>query len=358
MRIAIITRSTLYNVPGGDTVQVVQTSAALRAIGIDTDIILTTDKIDYDRYDLFHFTNITRPADILYHTRRAHKPYVVSPLLVDYSEYDSHHRHGLSGWLLRQLPTHLNEYTKTVARWAVGRDSIRSKSYILKGQRNSIREIIKKAAMVLPNSGTEYEKLYAEYGIAKEYSIVPNGIDTSLFHPNGTHERDNDLVLCAARIEGIKNQLNLVIALNNTRFKLVLVGSYAPNQKRYYETCRKAAAPNVEFHDHVPQDQLAGFYKKAKVHVLPSWFETCGLSSLEAAAMGCNIVVTAKGFTREYFGDDAIYCDPGDTTSILKSIEFASGQANNKSLQERISSQFTWQRAAAITAAAYKKVLH
>jgi glycosyltransferase involved in cell wall biosynthesis len=100
--------------------------------------------------------------------------------------------------------------------------------------------------------------------------------------------------------------------LNNSKYTLLLVGSPAPNQKSYYNECRRIAAENIFFYDHVPQEELISYYKRAKVHALPSWFETCGLSSLEAAAMGCNVMITDKGYTREYFGNDAFYCEPGD----------------------------------------------
>ncbi|MBK7308934.1 MAG: glycosyltransferase [Chitinophagaceae bacterium] len=57
----------------------------------------------------------------------------------------------------------------------------------------------------------------------------------------------------------------------------------------------KEAAGNIVFAGRLTQTALANYYARARVHVLPSWFETCGLSSLEAAAMGCNIVITARG---------------------------------------------------------------
>ena len=50
--------------------------------------------VDYPAYQLFHFFNITRPADMLYHIGRIKVPFVVSPILVDYSEYDKQHRTG------------------------------------------------------------------------------------------------------------------------------------------------------------------------------------------------------------------------------------------------------------------------
>ena len=357
MNIAFITRSTLYTVPGGDTVQVLQTARFLRELGNEVDICLTSEKIEYSRYDIFHYINITRPADMLFHTSKSKKPFVVSPVLVDYSEYDKYHRKGLSGFMLRRLSANSNEYVKTVARWLAKKDKMRSKAYLFKGQRKSIRYILERAAMLLPNSESEYKRLEEEFGIKKEYSIVPNGIDDTLFSPDETMAKDDTIVLCAARIEGIKNQLNLIKALNNSRYTLLLVGSAAPNQQGYYEECRKTAAKNIVFHDRVSQPELTAYYKKAKVHALPSWFETCGLSSLEAAAMGCNVAITEKGYTREYFGSDAFYCDPGNLQSIFEGIETAAKSHCNKALQEKIFNQYTWQRAAAITQEAYKKII-
>ena len=104
MKIAFITRSTLYSVPGGDTEQIVQTARFLKEMGIGVELFLTTEKIDYSKYDLLHVFNITRPADILSHIAKTSKPVVVSTILVDYTEYDMQHRKGLPGFVLRLFP--------------------------------------------------------------------------------------------------------------------------------------------------------------------------------------------------------------------------------------------------------------
>jgi glycosyltransferase involved in cell wall biosynthesis len=357
MRIAFVTRSNLYDVPGGDTIQVLQTAKHLRELGTDVDICLTNSVINYSRYNLFHFFNIPRPSDILFHLAKTKKPFALSPILIDYSEYDRHYRKGLSGLVFRQFSANTNEYIKTFSRWIRGNNSLQSRAYIWKGQRKSIREILKRASILLPNSEAEHTKLKEEYNAEGPYSVVPNGIDTRLFRPDKKVTKDNKLVLCAARIEGIKNQLNLIKALNNTAYTLMLIGSPAPNQISYYTACRKMAAKNIIFHDHIPQEELIDHYKAAKVHALPSWFETCGLSSLEAAAMGCNVMITEKGFTREYFGDDAFYGEAGDTESIFNAIEKASQHDCHEELQQKVLHHYTWQRAAAITLEAYEKII-
>ncbi len=357
MRIAFITRSTLHSVPGGDTIQIEQTVRHLQQIGVQTDILSANAPVNYSQYDLLHFFNITRPADLLHHTKNALIPFVITPVLIDYSEYDRYYRKGISGFMLRQFSPSANEYIKTVGRWIFGKDKLADKRYLLKGQHKGILEILQKASHILPNSSAEMTALEKLYGIKKPFTIVPNGVDTFLFQQNETVKRNPQLVLCIARIEGIKNQLNLIRALNDSEFNLLLIGAAAPNQQGYYNECRQTAAQNIQFINRLPQAQLVQYYQTAGVHVLPSWFETCGLSSLEAAATGCNIVITDKGYTRDYFGEHAFYCDPGNTTSILAAIRKASAGKDNEQLAKKITEQYTWQRAAAITASVYTKII-
>ncbi len=357
MKIAFITRSTLNQVPGGDTEQVLQTMRFLQGMGVAVDLFLTTEKITYSQYDLIHVFNITRPADILYHINRTTVPVVVSTILVNYDEFDTYHRKGIPGLVLRLFPGSANEYIKTVARWVLQKDSLRSKSFLWKGQDKSIREIITKAGWLLPNSDAEYQELELRYGIRKKYSVIPNGVDSELFNLAPKFEKNKQLVLSAARIEGRKNQLNLIRALNNTEYTLLLTGLPAPNQRKYYEACKKAAARNIIFCGRVPINTLVSYYGQASVHVLPSWHETCGLSSLEAAAMGCNVVITDKGFTREYFGDAAFYCDPERPASIYEAVTKAARSEPPRKLQEKVLQQYTWQQAAACTLQAYKNIL-
>jgi glycosyltransferase involved in cell wall biosynthesis len=356
IKVALITRSTLYTVPGGDTVQVMETTRHLGDMGVSAEIKLTNEHIDYAQYDLLHFFNLTRPADILFHSKKARKPFVVSTIMCNYSEYDKHHRKGI-GYLFSFLPADRIEYIKTIGRWLKGSDTLSSKYYLWKGQRNSVIKILKNAGMILPNSLSEYKRITETYPCNVNYAIVPNGVSTHVFQRNYFIRRNEKMILCVARIEGIKNQLNLIKALNNTAFKLYLIGSHAPNQKAYYDECRSIASSNITFIDHLPQHELVKYYQQAKVHVLPSWFETTGLSSLEAAVMGCNVVITDKGDAKEYFGTNAFYCDPAKPQSILAAIEKASESSYNEDLHDMILKKYTWKHAAKQTYNAYQQTI-
>ena len=357
MRILMIGRATLYSVPGGDTVQIVQTARELNHIGVSVDVILTHQKVKYVKYDLVHFFNITRPADILYHLKKISVPIIVTPILINYSEFDKFYRNGIAGKVFRLLSPDSIEYVKSVGRWLRGRDKLMSLSYLFLGQRASVKKILNKANWLLPNSKSEYNRLVAMYNIRANYTIVPNGIDVALFEKGKNIDKDIRMVICAARIEGIKNQYNLIKALNNKPYHLFLIGSAAPNQEDYYNRCKTIAKSNITFTGHLPQQELIKYYQLAKVHVLPSWFETTGLSSLEAAAMGCNIVITDKGDAKEYFGNDAFYCDPASTQSIFNAIEKAAQSEYPHSLHDKIIHQYTWQQAAIKTKEAYEQVI-
>jgi glycosyltransferase involved in cell wall biosynthesis len=357
MRVLFIARSTLYKDRGGDTVQVLQTADQLRKLQIEVDIKLTNEVIGYESYDLLHFFNIIRPADILHHIRASGKPYVVSTIFVDYSEYEKKSRKGFAGLLFRVLSPDQIEYLKVVARRMVNGEKIISPDYLWYGQRGSIRRIIRGAGMLLPNSASEYRRLYAHYKTEARYEVVPNAIDPLLFRQSGVTQRQQDLVICVGRIEGRKNQLNLIRALNGTAYRLFIIGSPSANQAAYYKACREEAGPNVTFIGATSQEELTGYYSIARVHVLPSWFETTGLSNLEAAAMGCRLVITDKGDTREYFEDHAFYCDPASPESILAAVERAAAAEEDGTLQRKIFSEYTWQQTARRTAEAYSKLL-
>ena len=358
MKVAFISRTSLYTDKGGDTIQIVNTAAQLSILGIGVDIFLADEKPDYTLYDLLHFFNIIRPDDILPHITRTDKPFVVSTIFVDYSEYEKKARQGPITYLLKFLSPGFIEYLKVFARFIVNGEKIKSRYFLLNGQKRSIRKIVNMSATLLPNSKSEYDRLSLAYGIQKKYNIIPNGIDKTLFVPGTSSvQRDDRLVLCVARIEGRKNQLNLIRAILNTPYRLILIGAMSTNQVDYYKQCKLEAGPNVQFIDFLEQESLLDYYRKAKVHVLPSWFETTGLSSLEAAAMGCNVVITRKGDAYEYFKDDAYYCEPESVESIYQAVDQAASSTVPGALSYKIIEQYNWLIAAKKTKQAYLEIL-
>lgn len=361
MKVLFITRSTLYTVFGGDTVQVESTAKYLRRTGVEVDIRLSNERMDYEHYDLLHFFNIIRPSDILAHITKTRKPFVISTIFVDYAEYEQHNKSGVYSTMTRLFSADQLEYIKAIARWIKNGERVQSVSYLRYGHAKAIQYVAKKAAMLLPNSYSEYARFKKHYHVDCPHQIIYNGIDPDVFplkENTNDDQRNNKLIICVSRIEGRKNQLNLIKALNNTDYTLYLIGKPATNHISYYEKCKKNAAKNIHFLGFIQPKELIQYYQQAKVHVLPSWNETCGLSNMEAACNGCNIVITDKGDTKEYYENNAWYCDPAEPRSIFNAIDTAAKAPSNKALYEKIKTHYTWEKAAQNTLNAYRTVLH
>jgi glycosyltransferase involved in cell wall biosynthesis len=358
MRLAFISRATLFSSPGGDTVQLEQTAINLRKLGVEVDVYLTDQPIDYTKYNLLHFFNIIRPADIIYHVKCSRKPYVISTIFVEYGTVKEQGRGGLIGLIKKIFPGDLFEYIKTVGRAVKNGEKIMSADYYWRGHGGAIRYAASHASMLLPNSESEYKRLSTKYNLSRPYRVVPNGINKTLAEKTYPEsEKYKGTVICMGRIESRKNQLALIRALNDTEYRVFIHGKPSPNNLKYFEQCKAEASANIVIGEHIEADELYTAYSNAKVHVLPSYFETTGLSSLEAAVMGCNIVVTDKGDTRDYFKDDAWYCEPDDVWSIKKAVDEAFNAPYNIAFRERILRDFTWERAAEESLAAYEQVL-
>jgi glycosyltransferase involved in cell wall biosynthesis len=356
MKVAFIVRPNLYSIAGGDTVQIDQTARRLRELGVEVDILLSNAVFPHDKYDVLNFFHITRSAAILLQTKNINKPIVVSTIHCPYGDYD---KHG-GPWSIRSLFAMMSEdakdYFRTISRWLRGREGLPF-NYIWTGQRHSINKVLKKANMILPNSMSELNRIRERYACPTPYAIITNGINPEKFTYNANIPKDEKLVISVGRIEKRKNQLNVIKALSNTDYKLVLIGAPTPTQQGYYQQCVEAAGANVQILNRIPHDEMVQYYQLAKVHILASWFETTGLSSLEAAIMRCNLVITDKGDTRDYFNDDAFYCEPEDINSIRSAIDKAVNAPINETLAQKILAEHTWEKAAEQTLAAYRSLL-
>ncbi|MCQ4142446.1 glycosyltransferase family 4 protein [Chryseobacterium sp. EO14] len=354
MKILFINRDTSNTVYGGDTVQMNYTAKALRKLGVEVDINVAFDTKDYSAYDLIHFFNITRPDNILFHMSKAKIPFVVSTILTDYSFYkevSSKFRmiayfFGVDGI----------EYFKSISKYIFGKEKIRHKRYIFLGQYRSIKKILSTAKYLLPNSENEYQRIQKRYGGDYPFQIIPNGVELDWIVENKIMRKPKT-VICVARIEPLKNQLNLIKALNNSGFSLTILGKPSPNHKNYYQQCVNEAAHNVRFIESVSEQDLVSLYAESEIHILPSWFETTGLSSLEAAYFGCKIVVSEKGDVFDYFSGMAEFCKPDDVKSIYKAIEKAHLKEYSNMLRNKIIQEYNWNVAAQKTFAVYNKIL-
>jgi len=359
--------------PGGDTVQVEKTKAALENQGVTVDLRAADDLEDLPPVDLAHVFNIQEAEPALSafnHLQQKGIPVLLSPIYWDMAAFWYENAvNERSGW--QKLARGLGK--KTTRNLYLSWQRLKAPA-----QRfwRVQREVIQRARRVLPNSISEADFLQKTFllggGFGAKVDVVPNAIDTDLYHPLPTPSQSfyqqyglKDFILQVGTINPIKNQLGLIEALFDLPVPLVFIGPSPQAFAEYGQACQRLAEERVTrnpqgqilFLSLMPHDALPGIYALAAVHALPSWRETPGLVSLEAAAAGCRIVTTSIGSTRDYFGDLAWYCLPNDRASIRQAVEAALDAPPSGALRQRILTDFTWQRAAEATLKSYQKAL-
>jgi glycosyltransferase involved in cell wall biosynthesis len=358
--------------PGGDQVQLEATAHALRTtMGVDARITSETQP-DLTGFDAVHLFGMVRPQETWLQARNARrqgKPVFLSTVYCDVWEFERRVRAGPIGWIARHSNRDVIEALKAAGRGLNNREWSRgSLALFLRGFSRMQREVVALSSLLLPNSHSEWLRV-ADYLALdpddRRVAVVPNGFDTDSGmlgledSPPAHLAKFEGCVLCVARLEGRKNQPNLIEAVRDTDVTLVLAGPPSANQARYVKRLKEAAAQleNVQVLGSVTPSEKAWLYSLASVHALPSWMETTGLSSLEAAVAGCAVVVSPNGDTRDYFGDDAEYCDPASASSIREAIFRARERGPSAALEHRIRTEYTWERTARATYRAYTHVL-
>lgn len=120
-------------------------------------------------------------------------------------------------------------------------------------------------------------------------------------------------------------------------------------------------ADDVMFAGWVDDGELAGLYRHATIYAAPSLFEGFGLPVLEAMTAGLAVACSDIPVLHEVAGPAADYFDPTDAASIAASLRRLLGDPARRTALQRAgterAAQFTWDRAAEQTLAAYALAL-
>lgn len=365
MKVLFQSRKTLFTAPGGDTTQILKTKEFLEKLGVHVDISLELTP-DVSDYDIVHVFNLMRPQELylqVKNAKRYNKKVALSTIYGPYEEYEKKARGGFLQKINQYLSITQIEYLKVIARAILNFElSKGTLIYLLNGHKRLQRKIIRMVDVFLPNSHSEMKRVAKDFKLTKyNYVAVANAVDVDKFNYEQVtidpkFEKYRDCVLCVSRIEGRKNQLNIIRACKNLPYKFVFIGKAGANFKKYYQQCIEEANDNTYFLGQIEHEKLPQFYKLAKVHILASWMETPGLSSLEAGVMKTNIVVTKKGDTEDYFRQYGFYCEPDDLNSIEKAVIDAYNTPVNNGLRDLILENYKWEDTAKQTYDGYLSI--
>lgn len=118
----------------------------------------------------------------------------------------------------------------------------------------------------------------------RDIRLLPNYVDTDLFHPGDAPRSPNRLVF-VGRLHTQKNLASLIPVLRETGYGLDVYGA-GPEETPLRELAVRVDA-DVMFHGPIPNDSLPEVLRRAEAFILPSTFEGMPKALLEAMACGC-----------------------------------------------------------------------
>lgn len=171
---------------------------------------------------------------------------------------------------------------------------------------------------------SEYERRYfknAFYVPAEKIYKVPLSLtlDDS-FHVNPVREKICFHVSLLSNQR--KNVRRLIEAAKKYGFPLVLAGDRGISRDFSPILNAIGQAQNIRLLGFLTKTELLNYYARAKVFALPSINEGVGLVALDAAALGCEVVITDKGGPKEYYQGDKLawLVNPYSVDSIGQAI--------------------------------------
>ena len=138
--------------------------------------------------------------------------------------------------------------------------------------------------------------------------VIPNGVNTRIFHPDPAQRSARPSILFVGTIEGRKRGGWLLRQFHER------VRPRCPDVELHMVAEGAAAGHGVVVHQGVSDSELAVLYRRAWVFASPSTYEGFGLPYLEAMASGTPVIATPNPGSVEVLEHGAYGCLAGDET--------------------------------------------
>jgi len=343
MRVAILYYPMLFQRTGGLQVQVLETTRALQAIGVDATLF------DYSRHRLADF-DIAQVFSAINGNHR----------IVEQARSD-----GLKVVLSTVLQP---PWTPRQDRWSqvVSRIASRLTNWDLSTTHQHVHKALSLADAIVALGKRERDMLIQGYGIdAAKLHVVANGVKAAFFSATeqafrerfGIHGR---YALNVASVSPYKNQMTALRALKG-QLPLVVIGPCAREHQGYLDELRRVGGDDFHYLGALDNDDpaLPSAYAGASLFILPSTAEVQPISALEALAADCPVIIT-KHHSLDVLPDPSVLREvpPDDADSITEIAAQILSQQTPQGFYRAQASALTWTRSAEHLAGIYQSLIN
>lgn len=329
MKIAFLITEPVLISSHGVRIQALSWKRGLEALGHQVDLIDLWNTNDWASYDVCHFFSFTDYLRVIVDVLAPINPRIVLSPIIDSNS-----------------PTYLY---KMASFWGCRFLRLYSYYYSLRCIKDQIKVFFVRS---------QYEKQFISkgYGVPESrIAIVP--LSCRLDATWQLLEKEPFCLHVSLLHDARKNVHRLIQAAQQYGFNLVLAGKLRNDQERKTLESWMAGSPNVSYRGFLSEEELLDLYRRAKVFALPSIYEGVGLVALEAAVLGCNVVLTNKGAPKEYYGNLARTVDPYNVDSIGKAILNAMQDTSSQpALREHILKNYSLESMSQLLVESYQKV--
>ena len=220
-----------------------------------------------------------------------------------------------AGGLLRR-PVVISEHSSEWSRHTIGPAALRR-----------ARLTFPRAALVCPVNG-ELRMAIESYGVRARFRIVPNAVDTALFHPppkpGGERARLVNVAL-HVEVKALDVLLQAFAGLAGRRpdatLELIGDGPLTPQLRRL--AAELGLGERVHFTGRLAPAEVAGRLRRADAFVLSSRSENLPVSLLEALCCGLPVVATSVGGVPKAVGADGELAPAGDAPGLAQAMAAA-----------------------------------
>jgi D-inositol-3-phosphate glycosyltransferase len=237
------------------------------------------------------------------------------------------------------------------------------------------RAIISRADRILATCTDEVFELVRLGADASRISVVPCGVNLSLFRPDGpvaARTRGLRRVVCVTRLVERKGVGNVVVALADVPdAELVIAGGPAPDELGSDPEYRRLVAlaeevgvgDRVQFTGRLERSDVATLIRSADIVASVPWYEPFGIVPLEAMACGVPVVGSAVGGLLDtvVHGVTGVHVPPRRPDRIAEALrELLDDPARRAALgragSRRARARYGWERVADAALAIYAEV--
>ncbi len=159
--------------------------------------------------------------------------------------------------------------------------------------------------------------------------VIPHGISGKFLQPYDVDLLQSvcdvtDYAVCPGLIEPVKNQLELIRALNQIGMNGLFIGGY--RDRDYFLKCQQEAHPGIHFLPFIQPCSalLRAAVGGARLLVEPS-YDPPGRSCIEGAFLRKPLIMLDGDWQREHFFEHAWYSDNPGSSAIAQAIRTALG---------------------------------